>query len=153
MSGTLTELCQTCHNKRVLIVDDEVSILFSYRKLLEREGMKVDVCESFEEAVEHIRDNDYCAVIADIRLSGSENTDGLKILHEIKKKQPDAKVILMTGYGNSDIEQMAYDLGAAHYFEKPVRPSVILDTLKSRWSFSGSGSKPKRGRNVHEGLL
>jgi len=131
MTATLTDLCQTCHNKRVLIVDDEVSILFSYRKLLEREGMKVDVCESFEGAAEQIRDNVYCAVIADIRLSGSANTDGLRILREIRQNQPDTIVIMMTGHGNSEIEQMAYDLGATHYFEKPVQPSVILDALKS----------------------
>lgn len=131
MTITLTEPPQTCDQKKVLIVDDEVAILFAYQKLIEREGFGVDVCENVETALAHINDHVYCAVIADMRLAGTENTDGLKILHAIRGNQPETKVILVTGYGNAEIKQMAYALGATHYFEKPVRPSVILDALKS----------------------
>ncbi len=119
------------NQKKILIVDDEVAILFAYRKLIEREGFGVDVCENIETALSNIRLNTYCAVIADMRLAGSDNTDGLKLLNIIKAHQPDAKVIMVTGYGNHEIEQQAYSLGAAHFFEKPVRPSVILDALKA----------------------
>lgn len=120
-----------CNQKKILIVDDEVAILFAYRKLIEREGFGVHVCENIEAALTNIKHNIYSAVIADMRLAGSDNTDGLKLLNIIKVHQPDAKVIMVTGYGNHEIEQQAYALGAAHYFEKPVRPSVILDALKS----------------------
>jgi DNA-binding NtrC family response regulator len=115
--------------ERVLIVDDEPAILFAYRKLIEREGMVVDACESFEEALAYIRSNHYFAVIADMRLAGSENTDGLEILRVTRNESPGTKVILSTGYGNSEIEQMAMTLGACHYFEKPVIPALILELL------------------------
>ena len=117
--------------RRVLIVDDEAAILFAYQKLIESEGYVVDVCESLEVCMTHIRTYDYCAVISDMRLGGFDNTDGLKVILAVKEKQPATKVILVTAFGNADIEQMAYDLGANHYFEKPVQPVLILDALKS----------------------
>jgi DNA-binding NtrC family response regulator len=131
MNISVAEKLQSCNHKRILIVDDEAAILFAYRKLIEREGLLVDVCESFEAAMTHIENHSYCAVIADMRLAGSDNTDGMRILQAVKKIQPDAKVIMVTGHGNANTEKMAYDLGAAHYFEKPVQPSMILDVLRS----------------------
>ncbi|MEI7817643.1 MAG: response regulator [Desulfuromonadales bacterium] len=120
---TQTELAITDYKRKVLIVDDEVAILFAYRKLIEKEGMAVDVCESLVAAIDFISAHDYFAVIADMRLEGINNTDGISILHAIKKNQPGTKVILVTGHGNAEIKQMAYTLGAAHYFEKPICPS------------------------------
>ncbi len=115
--------------EKVLIVDDEPAILFAYRKLIEREGMIVDDCDSYDAALEFIRANRYFAVIADMRLVGSENNDGLEILRFIRREYPDTKVILSTGYGNSEIEQTVLALGATYYFEKPVMPAVILEVL------------------------
>ena len=115
--------------QRILVVDDEPAVLFAYRKLIEREGIEVDSSTSLQEAMRHVRTRHYLAVITDLRLEGTENTDGLNILHAVREYQPDAKVIKVTGYGNTEIEQMAFDLGAAHYFEKPVRPEVIMEIL------------------------
>lgn len=116
--------------RRILIVDDEPAILFAYRKLLEREDIVVDTSESLVEALEMISTHTYFAVIADMRLAGTDNADGMQVLRSIQNIQSDAKVILITGYGNKDIEQTALDLGAAYYFEKPVIPSAILSALK-----------------------
>lgn len=131
MNFPQNELKLACVNKRVLIVDDEAAILFAYKKLIEGEGYSVDVCESLEVCMANIRSYDYCAVISDMRLAGSENTDGMKVINAIKEMHPAVKIILVTGYGDAEIEQMAYDFGASHYFEKPVQPSLILDALKS----------------------
>lgn len=117
--------------QRVLIVDDEAAILFAYRKLFEKEGKRVDACETLEEAVDLIKSYPYCAVIADMRLNGTGSTDGMELLRLIHKLRPAAVVIIITGYGSSEIEQEALDLGATYYFEKPVMPSVILGALNA----------------------
>lgn len=114
---------------RVLIVDDDPAILFAYARLLEREGMCVDSCECLLEAVRHINSNQYLAVVTDLRLGGTENTDGLDVIRTLREVRPETKIILATGYGNSDIEQAARGLGASHYFEKPVMPASILTAL------------------------
>ncbi len=117
--------------RRILIVDDEPAILFAYRKLLERENIAVDTSKSLAEALEMIGTYPYSAVVADMRLAGTCNTDGLQILLSIQEKQSGTRVILVTGNGTEQIKQKALDLGAAFYFEKPVAPTAILAALKA----------------------
>ena len=115
---------------RVLVVDDEPAILFAYQKLIQAEGYGIDLCEGLEEALNLIHTSKYFAVITDIRLSGSENTGGIQLLHAMRNQQPDAKIIVVTGFGSSYVEKTLKDLGASHYFEKPVRPSLIIELLR-----------------------
>ena len=115
--------------RRVLLVDDEAAILFAYRRLIEREGVGVDSCASIESAVAMPTAGNYQVVIADLRLSGTDNQDGMELLSFIRDLHPRTRVILVTGYGSPRIREAALSLGAAHYFEKPVLPAVILAAL------------------------
>jgi two-component system, response regulator RegA len=115
---------------RILVVDDEPAILFAYRKLIEKDGMTVDTSANLADAIRHIRARSYLAVIADMRLAGSDNRDGLEILRVIRNERPDTKTILATGYGDSEIEKAARDLGVSYYFKKPVSPPDILKALR-----------------------
>lgn len=115
--------------RRVLIVDDEPAIHFAYRRLIERQGITVDGCTGFEEAAALLRTRRYGAIVADLRLSGTDNEDGMEVLRLAREVQPEAGVILVTGYGNQEIGKAALALGAAHYYEKPVLPEVILASL------------------------
>jgi DNA-binding NtrC family response regulator len=116
---------------RVLIVDDEAAICFAYRKLLESERFGFDICERIEDATALLKVHTYFAVISDVRFAGSGNEDGIYLLSLVQKEQPQAKMILVTGYGNDELKKTAYELGAAHYFEKPVQPSLILSLLRA----------------------
>ena len=113
-----------------MILDDEPAILFAYRKIIENEGMRVDSSASLAEALNYIKAHRYLAVIADVRLSGSENQDGLEFLRILRQSHPATKMILATGYGSIEVKNRARALGAAHYFIKPVEPSSIIDALK-----------------------
>ena len=115
---------------RILIVDDEPAVLFAYRRLLEREGLEVDACERLADALQLLQARRYLAVIADMRLAGSDNADGLEILKRVRCEWPATRVILATGYGSSAVATTARELGASHYFVKPVPPSVILEALR-----------------------
>ena len=115
---------------RILVVDDEPAVLFAYRKIIEKYGMTVDISANLEDAIRHIRAYRYLAVIADMRLAGSDNGDGLDILRFIQKEHPGTKTILATGYGDCEIEKMALTLGASYYFNKPVPPTDILNALR-----------------------
>jgi DNA-binding NtrC family response regulator len=115
--------------KRILVVDDEDVILFSYSKIFQREGLDVDVCKNPEEALVMIRDNFYNAVLSDIRFSDSESMEGLDTLRYVREHRPETAVILMTGYGSVELREKAFDLGAAFYFDKPVAISTIDESL------------------------
>lgn len=116
---------------RVLIVDDEPSICFAYRKLLESERFNFDICESVAAALAYLNKYEYFAVISDVRFAGSDNTDGVYFVSVVRKVQPESKIILVTGYGSEELKRTVDELGASHYFEKPVKPSIILSLLRS----------------------
>lgn len=129
---------------RVLIVDDEPAICFAYRKLLERERFGFDICETIETAVTHVKQNDYFAVISDVRFAGPDNEDGVHFVSTVRQGQPLAKVILVTGYGSDELKKTAYALGASHYFEKPVMPSLILSLLRALHSIADEQEENNR---------
>jgi DNA-binding NtrC family response regulator len=118
--------------KRILIIDDEVAFLISIEKLLQKGGHIIDTAETLEEALSFINMNNYDAVLADVRLGGSLNSEGLEILEAVKKRDSNSKVIIMTGYGNPEVMARAYDLKADYYFEKPVSIGSLIDALEEK---------------------
>lgn len=115
---------------RVLIVDDEHAICFAYSRLLESERFGFDICDSVTSAIELLKSNQYFAVISDVRFAGSDNADGVYLVSCVKGLQPEAKVILVTGYGSEELKTIAGELGVDHYIEKPINPSLILSLLR-----------------------
>lgn len=116
---------------RVLVVDDEPAICFAYRKLLEGELFGFDICENIADAIALLNQYDYFAVISDVRFAGSGNEDGVHFVSIVRDKQPQSKIILVTGYGSEELKNTAQELGILHYFEKPIKPSLILSLLRS----------------------
>jgi len=117
--------------QRILIVDDEEAIIFSYKKLLRGGQVEVDGCMCLEDALALIKSNNYSAIITDFRLSHSESREGLEILHCIRKYNPATPVIFFTGYGSDEIKDQVLALGACCYFDKPVHVAEIVKTLRA----------------------
>jgi len=118
-------------NQRILFVDNEQALLFASKKLLSRNGVEVHTAETKGKALALIDENEYDAVISDIRLTGVFGEEGLDILRYVKEHKPQTKVILITGYGTPEIEEKAFALGADFYFEKPVSHFILKDALKN----------------------
>ena len=117
--------------QRILIVDDEEAIVFSYKKLLRSGCVEVDGCMCLEEAIALIKNNRYSAVITDFRLSHSESSEGLEILQCIRKYNLATPVIFFTGYGSDEIKDQVLALGACGYFDKPVHVAEIVKALRA----------------------
>jgi DNA-binding NtrC family response regulator len=118
-------------SKRILIVDDEESILIAFKKLLQSKVLAVDTAETMGDAEELLKGNRYDAVIVDLRLTGVTGEEGLEIIKYVKEFYPLTHVILVTGYGSPQVMQKAQALGAAFYFEKPVSGDTLKNALKS----------------------
>jgi DNA-binding NtrC family response regulator len=114
---------------RLLIVDDEPTILFAYQKLFEREGYLVDLCETPEQSMIMIWKHRYHAVISDLRFGGIDNEDGIKLLVFIRERHPKIKLILVTGNAGTFRKQTCQSLGIEHFYEKPVQPELLLNAL------------------------
>ncbi len=112
--------------KKILVVDDEPSILLSLSHLLSNDNVVVITCRRIEEAEEAIERYKFDLVIADIRLSGVYGIEGLELLSYIKRISPETPVIIMTAYGSEEMKDAAYRRGAFHYYEKPIDMDDLL---------------------------
>jgi DNA-binding NtrC family response regulator len=116
--------------KRILLVDDEPSILLSLSYALRAPGVEVITSKEIEQAEEALNHFHFDLVITDIRMSGVSGIEGLELLSYVKK-QYDTEVIIMTGYGTEEIEAEAYRRGALHFFNKPIDIPELLDIVAS----------------------
>ena len=115
---------------RILLVDDEPTILLGLSHLLRRAGAEVISCVSREEAEEAIQKQSFDLALLDVRLSGTETTAGLDLLTVLKKRSPRTYVIIMTAFGTEDIRREAIARGASHYCDKPLNLDHLLGLLR-----------------------
>jgi nitrogen regulation protein NR(I) len=102
--------------QRVLIIDDEKDVHYSFRRLFEKEPLEILSAESGDEGVKIARKAAPDLIVMDIRM-GHQN--GLDTLKELRQMNPKQVVIMMTAYGTSQTAIEAMKLGAYDYVLKP----------------------------------
>jgi two-component system response regulator PilR (NtrC family) len=101
----------------LLVVDDEPDLRTLYELTLLREGYDVETAGSVEEAMLHLKDRTYSAVITDMRLPDGTGLDVLRRLEESGRRE---KAIVITAYGSAENAVEALKAGAYDYLTKPV---------------------------------
>ncbi|WP_312469515.1 sigma-54 dependent transcriptional regulator [Neobacillus sp.] len=101
---------------RLIIVDDEKDLLELLVNRLKRKGYEVDFAENAEDAISLLQNQFYDIAIYDIRLP---KMDGITLLKETKKIQPEIQVLMLTGHGTIETAIEAMKLGAFDYLAKP----------------------------------
>ena len=130
--------------KNVLIVDDEEDLTWSIAKHLSKDSnrYKVITVNSGAEALETLSKTNISLVISDIRMP---EINGLDLLLKVRENYPDIKVIIMTAYGSSEIQEEANKLGCFRYIEKPFEiqkmREMIMDGIETRQGFAGTISE------------
>lgn len=117
--------------RRLLIVEDEPAILFALRLYFSRQGFAVDTADARESAEELLAREPYAVVIADLRLGGSCGTEGLEVISAVRRRSEKTKILLLTAYGSSEVEQEARQRGAHALLHKPQPLSAIADIVSS----------------------
>jgi len=121
------------NKKKIFIVDDESTIREFLREVILAEGFSVFEASDGEEALKIIERNPMDVVIMDLRMPGM---DGIETLNEIRKRNIDSKVIIMTGYATIRTAVEAIKFGAFDYIVKPFENDEIVATIKK--AISGS---------------
>ena len=103
-------------NQRILVVDDEELVRWTFNEALSEEGYGVDAVATGEEALDKYRRRKYDLVILDIKLPG---IDGVEVLQKIREIDKDALVIMITAHGGIESAVQCMKLGAFHYLTKP----------------------------------
>ena len=113
--------------EKVLLVDDEKDYLEIMKERMEARDIAVSTASSAAEALERIKTDTFDAVILDLRMPGM---DGLAALRQMKEKQPELQVILLTGHATVEKGVEAIKLGAMDFVEKPADLETLRDRIK-----------------------
>jgi two-component system response regulator PilR (NtrC family) len=120
----------------LLVIDDEPDLRTLYELTLLREGYDLDTAGTVEEALLHLKDRTYSAVITDMRLPDGTGLDVLKWLEESGRRE---KTIVITAYGSSENAVDALKAGAYDYLTKPVDLKQFRGVVASALGRGGSG--------------
>jgi len=107
----------TASHFSLLVIDDEPDLRTLYELTLLREGYDMDTAGSVQEALLHLKDRTYSAVITDMRLPDGSGLDVLRWLEENGRRE---KAIVITAYGSAENAVEALKAGAYDYLTKPV---------------------------------
>ncbi|AJE03784.1 sigma-54-dependent transcriptional regulator [Geobacter pickeringii] len=113
--------------ERILIIDDEAFIRENVERILGEEGYQVLAAAAGAEARELVSEEDVDLVLLDLNL-GTE--DGLEVLKELKRIDPELLVIIITGFGSVESAVDALKLGAFHYMKKPFKADALRLIVK-----------------------
>jgi len=111
----------------VLIVDDERSNLDSLERTFTREGWRVALAASGEEALESVRRDRPDVVVTDLMMPGM---DGAELLRAVRTIAPEVEVVLMTAFGTVEGAVAAMKEGAYDFITKPVKRHAIVKSVR-----------------------
>jgi two-component system response regulator RegA len=113
-------------DRSLIIVDDDRAFLQRLARAMELRGFEVRSAHSIAEGVDLIRAQAPAFAIVDMRL---EDGNGLDVIAELTRVRPDARIIVLTGYGNIATAVSAVKLGAVDYLAKPADADDVTDAL------------------------
>ncbi len=113
---------------RVLIVDDDPALLQALPQALQLRMAEatVETADSAAVALDRIAARDYDAIVTDIKMPGM---DGLALLAEIRRRQPDTPILIITGHGEYDLSVRALRAGAYDFIQKPIDRDRFVASL------------------------
>ena len=91
-------------HKKVMIVDDEESVRVSFNRYLSSHGFDVLTVEDGGDAISRLRAEAVDVVVADLKMP---RVDGMELLRWMHDERPDTPFILLTGYGNDEVERIS----------------------------------------------
>jgi two-component system response regulator RegA len=110
----------------LLLVDDDRPFLTRLTRAMEARGFQVSAAESVAEGLAQIRKSAPAFAVIDMRLADG---NGLDVISELKALRPDARGVILTGYGNIATAVTAVKLGAFDYLAKPADADEIYYAL------------------------
>src|ERR1700686_3819445 len=112
--------------RTLLIVEDDKSFLQRLARAMEGRGFAVTTAESVADGLIQVEQAAPAFAVVDMRLADG---NGLDVISALKRRRPDARAIILTGYGNIAPAVNAVKLGAVDYLAKPVDADDVVAAL------------------------
>jgi len=113
-------------DRSLVIVDDDKAFLLRLGRAMEGRGFEVRMASSVAEGMDLMREKPPAFAVVDMRL---EDGNGLDVIAELGRLRPEARAIVLTGYGNFATAVSAVKLGAVDYLAKPADADEVTDAL------------------------
>ena len=126
-------------DKSLLIVDDDRPFSTRLARAMETRGYQVRVAESVADGIAAIESEPPAFAVIDMRLGDG---NGLDVIERLKNRRPDARGVILTGYGNIATAVTAVKTGAYDYLAKPADADDIFNALTA-----GPNEKPAPPEN------
>ena len=139
----MTDLAATLasmQDKSLLVLDDDAPLRNRLGRALEHRGFDVRMAGSVAEAISEVKASPPAFAVLDLRL---EDGTGLKVVEAIQLARPDAKVIMLTGYGNIATAVQAVKAGAIDYLPKPADADDVMHALLMARDARSGASPPE----------
>ena len=113
-------------DRNLLIVEDDKAFLERLARAMEARGFIVRTSETVADGLAHIARSAPAFAVVDLRLGDG---NGLDVVSALKRQRPDARAIVLTGYGNIATAVTAVKLGAVDYLAKPADADDVVNAL------------------------
>ncbi len=113
-------------DRSLLIVEDDRSFVQRLARAMESRGFSVATAESVADGLMQVEQSAPAYAVVDMRLGDG---NGLDVISALKKRRPDARGIILTGYGNIATAVTAVKFGAVDYLAKPVDADDVVAAL------------------------
>ncbi len=113
---------------RILVIDDEVDIRESLETLLEMEGYSVELAPDATEGMRKFEKSSYDLILLDLMMP---DRSGMDVLHDIRTRDTETPVIMLTAYGSVEVAVKALKNGANDYFPKPWDNDKLVVEIES----------------------
>jgi two-component system, response regulator RegA len=114
--------------RTLLIVDDDAPLCQRLARAMERRGFVVETADSVQAGTQAARDRPPAFAVVDLRLGDGS---GLAVVEALRQARPEARVVMLTGYGNIATAVAAVKAGAIDYLPKPADADAVERALLS----------------------
>ncbi|MEQ1770069.1 MAG: ActR/PrrA/RegA family redox response regulator transcription factor [Devosia sp.] len=122
--STVEDLLAT--DPSLLLVDDDKAFLTRLERAMEKRGFAVRIADTVAGGISAIAAHPPAYAVVDLRL---EDGNGLDVVDALHKRRPDARAVVLTGYGNIATAVTAVKLGAVDYLSKPADADDVINAL------------------------
>ena len=113
-------------DRSLLLVDDDKAFLTRLERAMEKRGFEVRIADTVATGLGAVEASTPAYAVVDLRL---EDGNGLDVVDALHKKRPDARAVVLTGYGNIATAVTAVKLGAVDYLSKPADADDVINAL------------------------
>lgn len=113
-------------DKSLLIVDDDKPFLQRLARAMELRGFEVETASSVAEGKSMVDNRPPAYAVVDMRLADG---NGLDVVEHLRGRRPEARTVVLTGYGNIATAVTAVKLGASDYLSKPADADEVMRAL------------------------